>query len=491
MIPNKTEIVYFMKCLAGLKNGDQLLKDGNDDLAEEWFRKTLELAGSAPPEIARDLVPYTLCILSGTYRRIGKTARSREIWERAVSLLDSNNEHLESAFFNLSMANTLTGLGDFRRAIPFWEKALQLMEDDENAQALAEMLHKLGVCYCRIGLREHALVPLRSTLKILESCPEHPMRPGVLLTLGNALRKSAPAEAEACYREAAEYYASRLQHESATPAWSNLAILCSDQGRHSEALELQLRVLHVREKSVDARPSSIALVYNNIANTYRKMGEIDRAFDNVNRAIDSFPSTDSDRACAYSTLAMILREAGQDAEAVEWFQKAFAARGEQASSNLESIADDLEGEIALLLKLGRNDEANEAQARLADIHYEMQETPPSKGVDSTKGLTGGIVIVELGFGRIQQRLSGVETLQPLVAKMSEMVESEKIGELSGNITIPESTTLIFNGPDAEGIFAVLEPLLKSQPIGAGARITIRQGASCRESVISHPSAGVN
>ena len=491
MTPPK-EIIHFMKCLAGLRNGDELFKSGNHDLAEEWYRKTLELAGSAPPEVARDLVPYALCILSATHQQRGRITESRELRERAIILLDSNTDHLQSAFFHKSMAQALTRLKDYRRAIGFWEYALQLADDEEDPQGVAKMLHELGVCYCRLGLRDHATIPLRAALNILQSCPEHPMRPLILLTLGNALRKSEPSKAEACFRETAESYASRLKYESATPAWGNLAILLSELGRHGEALELQEKVLHIRENAAGESPSNIARVHNNIACIYRRMGEIDKALKSVDRAIEMFPVEEGEQACAYSTRAMILRDAGKDAEAIEWFKKALLTRGEQASPALDSTADDLEGAIALLVKQDRRDEAIEAQAKLAEIHRAMQETPQSTmDMNAVKGFVGGTVIIELGFGGRERKRSGNQVLRSVVAKLSDAVNSQGVGELTGDIMIPESTTLIFSGPDAERLSEVLEPLLMSEQISAGARIVVRQGDTHRETSIPHSPLGLN
>src|SRR5579862_6625495 len=62
-----------------------------------------------------------------------------------------------------------------------------------------------------------------------------------------AIRKSEPAEAEALYREAAALWESKGQLQSATPAWSNLGILCSDQARFEEALDYYDRVRRLRE----------------------------------------------------------------------------------------------------------------------------------------------------------------------------------------------------------------------------------------------------
>ena len=67
--------------------------------------------------------------------------------------------------------------------------------------------------------------------------PEDPRLSAALITLGNALRKSSPPEAEAYYREVADWHVARGRLLSATPAWGNNGILCSEQGRYTEALE--------------------------------------------------------------------------------------------------------------------------------------------------------------------------------------------------------------------------------------------------------------
>ena len=48
------------------------------------------------------------------------------------------------------------------------------------------------------------------------------------------------------------------------------------------------------------------------------------------------------------------------------------------------------------------------------------------------------------------------------------------------MTIPESTTLMFYGKDGEVVFRAIEPVLASEPICQGARITVRQGERQRE-----------
>jgi tetratricopeptide (TPR) repeat protein len=117
---------------------------------------------------------------------------------------------------------------EYRRAIPFWEQAIQLDEGTEPT-GIAQMLWKVGECYNRAGLRDQAAIPLRAAVKIFRKYPEDPRLSAALITLGNGLRKSSPAEAEFCYREVADWHVARGQFLSATPAWGNIGILCSEQ----------------------------------------------------------------------------------------------------------------------------------------------------------------------------------------------------------------------------------------------------------------------
>src|SRR5260370_42702376 len=100
---------------------------------------------------------------------------------------------------------------------------------------MAHMLARVGECYNRIGLKDHAAIPLRAAVKIFRRHPEDPRLSAALITLGNALRKSTPAEAATCYREVADSHLTRGQILSATPTWGNIGLLCSEQGRSGAA----------------------------------------------------------------------------------------------------------------------------------------------------------------------------------------------------------------------------------------------------------------
>jgi tetratricopeptide (TPR) repeat protein len=472
------------KCLAIIAHGADALQDSNFALAEGAFRVGLAIAKAAPAEQARDLVPLVLLNMSRLRHTQDREDDARQLREQANAQLGPNLPSMPNAFFHFSMAAVLMELGEYRRAIPFWEQAIQL-DDLKDPIDMAHMLAQVGECYNRIGLKDHAVIPLRVAIKIFRKHPEDPRLSASLITLGNALRKSTPAEAESCYREVADRHVARGRFLSATPAWGNIGILCYERGRYAEALEYLEKVQKIREQSPGVPVPAIAITLNNIANCYRRMGKFAEAFTAVSRAIDLLQDKGgAGLASAYGTRGLIFLDKGQDSEAVEWLRKAYEHHQTLPSPNLDTIAEDLSREIAALQRLGRADELKDAEARLASVQTALKAVPKvSRDLSALDAPMPCAVFVELNVGSRGRRHEAEREDVQLERRLKEVLEAKDVGWCAGRLTIPESTTMIFYGSDAETLFHALEPTLTSEQICAGARITIRQRDGQREVIV--------
>jgi hypothetical protein len=97
--------------------------------------------------------------------------------------------------------------------------------------------------------------------------------------------------------------------------------------------------------------------------------------------------------------------------------------------------------------------------------------------------TQGAVLVELSFGsQMGSQYTKFESVK-LAHQLSDTVETQNAGWYGGTVASPESTTLMFYGADAEALFRVLEPSLTSEPMCAGAMVTIRRPEGHREVVL--------
>src|SRR5262249_41547882 len=334
------------------------------------------LAKEAGPEEARRLLPLTLYHLSLLKKKQKQDDEARNFRELASEVMDTGAADGAPAPVAQLMANVPMHLGEYRRAVPFWDAALQQRYERNSPARRADMLWRAGECYSRTGSKDHAAVLLRGAAKFFRGQPGDPRLPAVLVTLGNALRKSVAAEAEACYLEAAELHVAKGQLQSATTPWMNLAILCSEQGRHEESLQHYHQVLRVRQQSPGTPAASVGRVMNNLANCYRRMGRLSEAHAAADRAVELLrPSGGTYLASAYGTHGLIYRDEGKDALAVEWLRKAYAEHMKAPSPYYQSVVEDLESEIAALGRLGRTQEAAEAEERLRSIRAAMESLP--------------------------------------------------------------------------------------------------------------------
>lgn len=478
-------IDHYGSCLVAVQEGMAALARSNLEAANLLFNLALQLTQVATREQAGSLLPLTLCSMSLLRQREGYSEEAAKLRERAMPLVDAISVSTQTVPFHNLMSNVLMEFHEYRRAIPFCEQAIQLVLERNEPLAIAELLSREGRCYALCGLKEHAAVLLRAALKILRNYPGDPRLSSVLLSLGNALRKSSPQEAEQLYHESADIHLAKAQMESATTAWVNLGILCSEQGRHAESLAHYERALRVREKSSGTPPVRIATLLNNMANCYRRMGNFEEALRLVDRAIGLLkPEDGSIIASAYGTRGQILHDAGRDAEAVDWLQKSYAERQRASSPDLEAIAENLEREIGSLRRLGRLQDALVAEDRLASTKAALKEAPDASVDLSALTAQGeGAVLIELAFGSRPGGRYQLRDAELVAEQIAAILENQEAGRYGGRAIIPESTTLMFYGADAEEMFKVMEQFLLDHCICSGATIAIRQGAKLREVII--------
>ena len=458
------------------------MRQGNYLEAERTFVAGLLLARPLPDEQVRDIRSLMWCNLSLLRAKQGRGEEAQKIRVQATASLDEGVTSTQDALFQHLMVSVLMDLGEYRRAIPFCERSIQLEMERSEPVAIGELLWRAGTCYNRVGLRDHAALTLREAVKILRTQAGDPILPAALLGLGNALRRSFPAEAEKYYQEAADWHVARAQLESATPAWVNLGVLCSEQGRHAESLAHYEKTLRVRERSPGTPPERMGTLLNNIANCHRRMGKFGDALQFADRAIALLtPIGGSSLASAYGTRGLIFRDEGHDPVAVEWLGKACAEHEKQPSPSLDMLAEDMENMVAALKRLGRPEKTRAAEERLASVRATMTAIPKvDRDLSNLKATIENAVLVELGFGGRPGNAYGKTDVVRLAGRLAEELEAHTVGWYGGNVVIPESTTLLFYGPDGEKLFRVVEPILLAEAMCEGARVTIRQSGAYRE-----------
>jgi tetratricopeptide (TPR) repeat protein len=475
-------------CLGFIHYGTDAMQAGDFEKAGMLFRVAEKQAGALPPVQVSDyalLVECHLCLLQYS---LGHTEEAKSAQAAAMALLDQNAASFESFAHADLMANVLMRLREYRRAIPFCERAILTELEAKNPTSVAGMLVRAAECYGLMGLTDHSAVSARAALKILRNFPGDPRLPSVLTTLGNALRKGSPQEAESLYRESAELHEAKAHLVSATKAWNNLGVLCSQQGRHAESLEFYKKTLQVREHFPSTKSAHMGRLLNNMALCYSRMGDFSEAHKLLDRAIELLQLDNEEGAfdlpSVYGSRGLILRDEGRDGEAVLMFQRSYAERKKTPSPDFESITANLNEEIAALQRLGRGEEALQASERLALVDAERIEfSHVDRNLSSLIARARGAVLVEVAYGNRHDNRYSKQELDQLAHDLDEAVSSQKAGLSGGWVTIPESTTFIFYSDDAPSLFRAMKPVLMNKPICEGATVTIRQDKKIRRKTL--------
>ncbi|MEE4272136.1 MAG: serine/threonine-protein kinase [Thermoanaerobaculales bacterium] len=259
----------------------------------------------------------------------------------AHQILDAGAERIEKlhdqpraqAAFMETMGRVFTVLGDFERAEPLLDRAVDIRarfaSDDQLALAdslkyrtnvldetgrydeaeatirqaidireqilgedptLADYLNDLGNVLWHQGRLDEAEVIHRRALAIRENTlPERDAALAQSLHNLGALRYFAAdyEEAEKLYRRSIEIEESaggRDNHNLAT-SLHTLAIVCLDQDRVDEALELELESLEIREKVLGPAHPHVALSLTTLGNIYRTLDRAGEAEPLIRRAL--------------------------------------------------------------------------------------------------------------------------------------------------------------------------------------------------------------
>ncbi len=86
------------------------------------------------------------------------------------------------------------------------------------------------------------------------------------------------------------------------------------------------------------------------------------------------------------------------------------------------------------------------------------------------------VIVHLDGTGLPDRTCQEYDTATLEDRLSARIRRDALGEFDGNEFGPTETVLFMYGPDAERLFAGIEPILREYPLCHGARVVIRRGA---------------
>ena len=273
----------------------------------------------------------------------------------ASALLQKDIVSEDIAKFFLNLANIYSGLGEYKKALPFFKKALKLQKEKlgENHLDTATTYNNLASVYYFMGKYEKAFKFFKKSLDIREKTLGE-THPDTVTSYSNIAELY---KAMGKYKKALLFHKKALEiqkkvlgeeHLDTTTSYNNLAGLYKAMGKYEEALPLYKKALEIQKEKLGKEHPNIAIIYNNIAELYKAMGKYKKALPLYKKALEiqkeklgeKHPNTATtyyNLAFCYSNLKKYQEAYNYMKKAVEIGQKIFPA----SHPNLITIQENL------------------------------------------------------------------------------------------------------------------------------------------------------
>jgi tetratricopeptide (TPR) repeat protein/tRNA A-37 threonylcarbamoyl transferase component Bud32 len=354
--------------------GDLSRKQGRYDAAEPLLKRALSIRErNLGPE--HRMVAESLTNLAVLYENAGRFDEARPLYERAVSIrekIPGDEAGLARTMQNLGILNARQARHAdaerfFRRTLDIQQRILAPDHPD-----LGTAFNNLAILY-KLQRRFAEAEPLYAQALEIRRRALGPKHPSVADTLNNLANLHLDQDhldaAEPLYREALSIYEGALgpEHPSLGRTLDNLAQLYVRQQKHAEGEAMYRRALGIREKALRADHPEIATNLYNLGELYheqKRHSDAERLFQRAlairERVLGAGNLLTAD--CLYA-LGVLFNDSGRKEKALPVLLRAFEIRIKELPKDHRDRVEATEAYVSVLRALGRQAEANAAQAR--------------------------------------------------------------------------------------------------------------------------------
>jgi serine/threonine protein kinase/uncharacterized protein HemY len=335
----------------------------NDDKAQEYSRKAVELGEKLPPP-ERYLIQANFAQVSNDYRKaiesyenlekvspndvdvhfhLGQLYESTGAFDKSrtelAKVLASDPKHAEAL---LASGRVEIKGGNPQGSLDFLNRSLTLAIQLGNTDGKATVLNVMGAAYEQLNKPDDAMRNYQESLSIKRSLNQEP---GIALTLGNIARLQAslgkPDDANKSYQEAMKLQREIGDKKGLGITLINLGELYYERSRYAQALSAFKESLQIHRDVGDQYRQALCL--NNIGNVYMAQGLSSDALTNYERALELRKKTNNPSEVGESlhNLGEASLKAGDYGQSLDYHLKAlelFRASGDKSGAAIQSYS---------------------------------------------------------------------------------------------------------------------------------------------------------
>jgi tetratricopeptide (TPR) repeat protein len=276
---------------------------------------------------------------------LGESRKALPYWERALAMrerLYPKQDHKDLAMSLGDMGLVLQALGESRKALPYWERALAMRErlyPKQDQEKLAASLHNMGAVLQDLGEPGKALPYCERALAMSERLypkQDHPDLAGHLNNMGLVLKDLGELRKALPYSERALAMYERLypkqDHKGLAASLNSLGNVLKDLGEPRKALPYYERALAMYERLYPKqdRPD-LAGYLNNMGGVLQDLDEPGKALPYHERALAMserlYPKQDHKvLAMSLDNMGVLLKDLGEPGKALPYSERGLAMR---------------------------------------------------------------------------------------------------------------------------------------------------------------------
>ena len=278
----------------------------NDDKAEQFSRKAVDLSEKLPPP-ERYLIQANYAQVSNDYRKAIESYENLEkvapddvdvhfhlggLYESTGAYDKARMEFGKVLGIDPKHVNALLAAGRVeirsrnpKGSLDYLNRGLTLAVQLDNPDGKATILNAIGAAYEQLDKPDEAMRNYQESLSIKRSLDQ---KPGVALTLGNIARVQVglgkPDDAYKSYQEAVKLQREIGDKKGLGVTLINLGGLYSDRERYDDALTSYKEALQIQREVGDENNQGLCL--NNIGDVYLAKGQSSDALTYYERALE-------------------------------------------------------------------------------------------------------------------------------------------------------------------------------------------------------------
>jgi len=185
---------------------------------------------------------------------------------------ESRNELIHSGLSYISIGYAYRDMGQTRRSINYFEKALKIGETERLKELIAIALNHLGQTYKDLGDAQQAISYYEQALSICSELSDQDGQAAVLNNLGLAYEILGDSQQAIKYCERAiEIYQEMDNQHGVASVLGNLGMSYLNLGDGQRAIEYHEQALSIDRKLADRRAEAVDM--NNLGDNYRLLGD--------------------------------------------------------------------------------------------------------------------------------------------------------------------------------------------------------------------------